>query len=88
MDTFRSLLPVRVAPATGTEWLDSAERGATSAPTAELNCATELTNTGVSATWTWDSPDGSEIPAEPGTQPRIYYFEFTEDDEINDYTYQ
>jgi hypothetical protein len=76
-------------PATGPEWLEAAERGATSVPTAELNHATELTDTGVSvnATWIWDSPDGSDIPAEPGTQPRIYYFEFTEDNHIHDYTY-
>jgi hypothetical protein len=76
-------------PATGTEWLEAAERGATSVPIVELNTATELTDTGVSviATWTWDSPDGSDIPTEPGTQPRIYFFEFTEDHEIHDYTY-
>jgi hypothetical protein len=76
-------------PATGTEWLEAADRGATSAPTVELNYATELTDTGVSviATWTWDSPDGSDIPAEPGTQPRIYYFEFTQENKIHDYNY-
>ncbi|HRO94907.1 hypothetical protein [Citricoccus sp.] len=76
-------------PATGTEWLKAAKREATSAPTVELNTATELTDTGVSvlATWTWDSPDGSDIPTEPGTQPRIYYFEFTQDNEIHDYNY-
>ncbi|QCU79616.1 hypothetical protein E7744_14970 (plasmid) [Citricoccus sp. SGAir0253] len=76
-------------PATGSEWLEAAERGATSSPTVELNTATELSDTGVSvtATWTWDSPDGSEIPTDPAIQPRIYFFEFTEDNEIHDYTY-
>lgn len=76
-------------PATGAEWLEAAERGATSVPTVELNQATELTDTGVSVTgtWTWASPDGSDIPAEPGTQPRIYYFEFTEENKIHDYSY-
>lgn len=76
-------------PATGTEWLEAAERGATSAPTVELNHATELTDRGVSvtATWTWDSPDGNDIPEEPGTQPRRYHFEFTEENEIHDYSY-
>ncbi|MEV4902889.1 hypothetical protein AB0K08_16310 [Citricoccus sp. NPDC055426] len=76
-------------PATGTEWLEAAERDATSVPTIELNKATELTEDGVSitATWTWDSPDGGDIPEEQGTQPRIYYFEFTEDNEIHDYSY-
>jgi negative regulator of sigma E activity len=76
-------------PATGTEWLEAADRGATSVPTVEPNTATELTDTGVSvtATWTWDSPDGSEIPAERGTEPRIYFFEFTEENKIHDYTY-
>lgn len=77
-------------PATGAEWLEAAHQNATSVPTLELNEATELTEDGVSvtATWTWDSPDGSDIPEERGTQPRIYYFEFTEDNEIHDYTYQ
>jgi len=76
-------------PATGPEWLEAAERDATSQPTVELNHATELTDTGVSvtATWCWDSPDGSDIPEEPGTQPRIYYFEFTEENKIHDYSY-
>ncbi|MFC7403428.1 hypothetical protein [Citricoccus sp. GCM10030269] len=76
-------------PATGTEWLEAAERNATSVPTVELNTATELTDTGVSviATWTWDSPSGTKIPEENGTQPRIYFFEFTEDNQIHDYTY-
>ncbi|MEW1982440.1 hypothetical protein AB0333_16155 [Citricoccus sp. NPDC079358] len=76
-------------PATGTEWLEAAERGATSEPTVDLNHATELTDTGVSvtATWTWDSPDGSEITEEPRTQPRIYYFEFTQENKIHDYSY-
>jgi hypothetical protein len=76
-------------PATGTEWLEAADRRAKSKPTVELNHATELSDTGVSvtATWTWDSPDGSDIPTEPGTQPRIYYFEFTEGNKIHDYTY-
>ena len=76
-------------PATGSEWLKAAERGATSVPTVELNHATELTDTGVSviATWTWDSPDGSDIPTEPGAQPRIYYFEFTQENKIHDYSY-
>jgi hypothetical protein len=83
----RVIAPER--PATGTEWLEAADRGATSVPTVELNTATELTDTGVSvtATWTWDSPDGSDIPAERGTQPRIYFFEFTQDGQIHDYTY-
>lgn len=76
-------------PSAGTEWLDAAARGARSVPTVELNHATEHSQTGVSvtATWTWDSPDGSDIPAESGTQPRIYYFEFTEENEIHDYSY-
>lgn len=76
-------------PATGAEWFEAADRDATSKPTVELNTATELPDTGVSvtATWTWDSPDGSEIPTDPATQPRIYFFEFTEDNEIHDYTY-
>jgi hypothetical protein len=76
-------------PATGTEWLEAAERGATSVPTVKLNHATELTDNGVSvtATWTWDSPDGSDIPTEPGAQPRIYYFEFTQENKIHDYSY-
>jgi hypothetical protein len=76
-------------PATGAEWIEAADRGATSVPTVELNHATELTDTGgsVIATWTWDSPDGSDIPTEPGTQPRIYFFEFTGGNKIHDYTY-
>lgn len=76
-------------PATGTEWLTAAEREATSVPTVELNKATELSEDGISvtATWTWDSPDDGDIPSERGTQPRIYYFEFTEDNEIHDYSY-
>lgn len=76
-------------PATGAEWLEAAQRGATSVPNVELNYATELTDTGVSvtATWTWDSPDGSDIPEEPGTQPRRYHFEFTEENKIHDYSY-
>lgn len=76
-------------PATGAEWLEAAERGATSVPTVELNHATELTDAGVSvtATWSWDSPDGSDIPEEPGTQPRRYHFEFTEENQIHDYSY-
>lgn len=76
-------------PATGNEWLEAANRGATSVPTLELNDATELTEAGVSVTasWTWDSPDGGDIPQERGTQPRIYYFEFTKDNQIHDYSY-
>lgn len=76
-------------PATGVEWLEAAERGATSVPDVELNYATESSETGVSvtATWTWDSPDGSDIPEEPGTQPRRYHFEFTEENKIHDYSY-
>jgi hypothetical protein len=45
------------------------------------------TGVSVTATWTWDSPDGSDIPAERGTQPRIYFFEFTQDGQIHDYRY-
>ncbi|GAA1677658.1 hypothetical protein GCM10010977_29140 [Citricoccus zhacaiensis] len=76
-------------PATGVEWLEAAERGATSVPNVELNYATESSETGVSvtATWTWNAPDGSDIPEEPGTQPRRYYFEFTEENKIHDYSY-
>ncbi|MFC4431041.1 hypothetical protein [Citricoccus alkalitolerans] len=76
-------------PATGAEWLEAAERGATSVPNVELNYATESSETGVSVTakWAWDSPDGSDIPEEPGTQPRRYYFEFTEENKIHDYSY-
>lgn len=76
-------------PATGAEWLEAAQRGATSVPNVELNYATESSETGVSvtATWTWDSPDGSDIPEEPGTQPRRYHFEFTEENRIYDYSY-
>lgn len=76
-------------PATGAEWLEAAERGATSVPNVELNQATESSETGVSvtATWTWNSPDGSDIPQEPATQPRRYHFEFTEENRIHDYSY-
>lgn len=76
-------------PATGTEWLDAAEAGATSQPEVEINRATSDEVISVMATWVWVTEDG-DVVSNP-EERRAYYFNFeTVDGEllVSDYSYE
>lgn len=76
-------------PATGAEWLDAAEAGATSQPTATPNRATSNEVVSIEVTWVWVNEAG-DIIANP-TERRLYFFNFEEDDDgellVSDFNY-
>lgn len=63
-------------PATGTEWLEAAEAGATSEPTVEVNEGTESDVVSVIATWVWLDADG-HVVSNPDER-RAFYFNVEE----------
>lgn len=76
-------------PATGEEWLEAAEAGATSTPSVEVNEATESDVVSVIATWTWIDSDG-HVVSNPRDR-RVFYFDFAEVDGevlISDYQWE
>lgn len=76
-------------PATGTEWLDAAEAGATSQPSASPNRATSNEVVSIEVTWVWVNEAGDVI-SNP-TDRRLYFFNFetTDDGEllVSDFNY-
>ncbi|PRZ12922.1 hypothetical protein [Nesterenkonia sandarakina] len=76
-------------PATGTEWLEAAEAGATSQPTATPNRATSNEVVSIEVTWVWVNEAGDVI-SNP-TDRRLYYFNFEEGDDgellVSDFNY-
>ena len=76
-------------PAGGAEWTTAAEAEATSVPEVQLNDRSDTTGVAVTATWTWQTPAGDELP-QHGTPVRWYTFEFVKDDpeKIGAYSYQ
>lgn len=76
-------------PATGTEWLEAAEAGATSEPRVEVNEGTESDVVSVIATWVWLDADG-HVVSNPDER-RVFYFDFEEVDGellISDYQWE
>lgn len=76
-------------PATGEEWLEAAEAGATSTPSVEVNEATESDVVSVIATWTWIDSD-AHVVSNPRDR-RVFYFDFAEVDGellISDYQWE
>jgi len=72
-------------PATGVEWLNAAEKKATSKPTVKLMTEHHEENTvAVTATWQWVTKDGESWAGE-GKQ--TFYFTFTDEEpyKIRDY---
>lgn len=61
-------------PATGTQWLEAAEAGATSEPRVEVNEGTESDVISVIATWVWLDADG-HVVSNPDDR-RVFYFDF------------
>lgn len=80
-----------VAPeraASGPAWNEAAKREANSIPQVTLNHFTDTEEHTVSvfATWEWVTESGEILPSD--NEERIYYFSFTEQGEIHDYTYE
>lgn len=76
-------------PATGSEWLEAAEAGATSEPRVEVNEGTESDVVSVIATWVWLDADG-HVVSNPDER-RVFYFDFEQVDSellINDYQWE
>ncbi len=77
-------------PTTGEEWLNAAEAGATSQPTATPNRATSNEVVSIEVTWVWVTEDGDVI-SNP-TERRLFFFNFEQDDDgellVSDYTYE
>jgi len=75
-------------PTTGQAWTHAADHNATSIPQIVLNPHTETEQGSISvrATWEWETDQGDVLDNEP--EQRIYYFTFTDDGKIHDYTYE
>lgn len=75
-------------PAAGQAWNQAAERNATSVPQVVLNPHTDAEEgiISVRATWDWETEQGKTLESE--SEQRIYYFSFTDDGKIHDYTYE
>lgn len=76
-------------PATGTEWLEAADAGATSEPNVEINKGTESDVVSVIATWVWIDSDG-HVVSNPNER-RAFYFDFEQVDGellISDYQWE
>jgi|SRR5690625_1469280 len=75
-------------PTTGQAWNQAAKHNATSIPQVGLNPHTEAEKgiISVRATWQWETESGETLPS--GDEQRIYYFSFTEEGKIHDYTYE
>lgn len=76
-------------PATGIQWLEAAEAGATSEPSVEVNEGTESDVVSVIATWVWLDADG-HVVSNPDER-RVFYFDFEQVDGellISDYQWE
>jgi len=75
-------------PATGQAWRTATEAHATSHPSVELNPYTDASpgTVAIFASWDWISESGDTLPVD-GAE-RIYYFSFTDNGKIHDYTYE
>lgn len=73
----------------GAEWTQAEQAGARSVPELTVNEAADTDAVEVTATWTWQTPEGDTLAADGPTTVRFYTFSFDPEhpEKIADYTY-